>query len=74
MILWNFTYHANVSDDTARDEGKRIELIYNKDRRINSTRGTFTNVRIIPLSRLDDQSKAVVATRNNASKWFEIEK
>ena len=64
--LYNDTYHANVSDDTARDEGKRIELIYNKDRRMNGTRGTFTNVRIIPLFRLDDQAKAVVATMNNA--------
>ena len=64
--LYNDAYHANVSDDTARDEGKRIELIYNKDRRINGTRGTFTNVNIIPLSRLDDQAKGVVAVMNNA--------
>ena len=66
--LYNDTYHANVDDDTARDEGKRIELIYNKDRRMNGIRGTFTNVRIIPLSRLDDQTKAVVATMNNNKK------
>ena len=33
---------------------QQIELIYNKNLRMNGTRGTFTNVRIIPLSRLDD--------------------
>ena len=33
---------------------------------MNGTRGTFTNVRIIPLSRLDDQAKEVVAVMNNA--------
>ena len=45
--LYNETYHANVSDDTARDKERRIKLIYNKDRRMNGIRGTFTNVRII---------------------------
>ena len=58
--LYNDAYHANVSDDTARDEGRRIELIYNKDRRMNGIRGTFTNVRIIPLSRLEDQAVAAI--------------
>ena len=32
--------------------------IYNKDFRINGTRGKFTNVRIILLSRLDDKAIA----------------
>ena len=64
--LYNDAYHANVSDDTARDEGRRIELIYNKDRRMNGTRSTFTNVRIIPLSRLDDNLNAVLAVMNHA--------
>ena len=45
--LYNETYHANVSDDTAIDESKRIELTYNKDLKMNGTRTTFTNVRII---------------------------
>ena len=60
--LYNETYHANVSDDTARDEGRRIELIYNKDRRMNGIRGTFTNVRIIPLSRFENQAIAAIQT------------
>ena len=35
---------------------------------MNSTRGTFTNVRILPLSRVDDQAKRVVEAINNAYK------
>ena len=46
--LYNETYQANISDDTARNEYTRIEIIYNKDCRMNGTRGTFTNLRIIP--------------------------
>ena len=58
--LYNETYHSNVSDDTARNEGRRFELTYNKDRRMNCIRGTFTNVRITPLSRYDNQPIAAI--------------
>ena len=58
--LYNETYYANIGDDTAREEERRIELIYNKDCRMNGIRGTFTNVRIIPLFRLDDQAVAAI--------------
>ena len=58
--LYNETYHTNVSDDTAKGERKRIELIYNQDRRMNGTRGTFTNVRIKPLSRINDHAGTAI--------------
>ena len=46
--LYNDIYHAEVSDDTAREEGKRIGLIYKQSYRKGLERGAFVKVRIIP--------------------------
>lgn len=64
-ILYNETYQANVYDNTARDEGKKIELTYNEYRTINGTRGTFTNISKIPLTGLDDQARAAIKIHKN---------
>ena len=48
--LYNNTYNAEVSHDTAREEGKRIGLIYKQFYRNKNDRGVFVTVRIIPLA------------------------
>ena len=47
-VLFRELYGITVSDDTARDEGKRIGLNYEKLQRFKNERGVFTKVRIRP--------------------------
>ena len=46
--LYYHEYNKQVNDDTARDEGIRIKLKYNKDGRSGNARGLFECVRIRP--------------------------
>ena len=46
--LYYHEYNRQVSYDTARDEGIRVKLIYNKHLRNGSIRGLFVCVKIRP--------------------------
>ena len=52
--LYNETYTADVRDDTARNEGKRIKWLFKQLYRKYLYRGVFVKVRIRPLPTLGD--------------------
>ena len=52
--LYNDTYNAEVSDDTAKEEGKRILLIYKQFSKKGLDRGVFVKENIIQSATFGD--------------------
>ena len=53
--LFREMYGKDVTVDTAREEGKRIGLNYERLKRVGNDRGVFTKVRIRPIT--NDQER-----------------
>ena len=59
--LYNNTYNAEVSDETAKEEGKKIRLIYKQSYRKENDRGVFVKVRIKPLATFSESMNTLAS-------------